>query len=458
MTEGAVQQELNRSGSRQSGVARLAGLAGLIVAVALVSLLMFGGGSSYQVKAVFENGGQLVKGNQVRVGGRPVGTIDGIELNERAQAEVEMTIEEDLAPLHQGTTATIRASSLSGIANRYVSLDPGPNDAPEIEEGGVLAADVASAPVDVDQLFDTFDEKTRAGLQQFIQGQATWYSGRSAEARRSLRYFSPALSATSRLTRELVVDDEIFERFVTDTSKVVRTLAERRGDLSSLVSNANTTAAAIGDESAALSATLGLLPDTMRKANTTFVNLRAALDDVDLLVAESKPATRDLAPFFSRLRPLVEDARPTIRDLRTLIRTAGPNNDLIELTSKLPPLESLTSKVFPRAIRTFDRSQDFIDTARQYTPDLVATLTKLGQVTSFYDANGHYARVQPLFSPFEYDESNGELHRTPDGSRIDLFERGQSERCPGSATQAPPDGSAPFEVEDCDPDAVPPGG
>jgi len=452
-----VNQEQN-SGSRRSGVARFAALAGIVGAAVLVALLMFGGDSTYRVKAVFENGGQLVKGNQVRVGGRPVGIIESIELNDRALAEVELTVEGDLAPLHQGTTATIRASSLSGIANRYVSLDPGPNDAPEIAEGGVLLADATSAPVDVDQLFNTFDEKTRVGLQLFIQGQATQYDGRSAEAKRSLQYLSPALSATSRLTRELVVDDEVFERFVTDTSKVVGAIAERRGDLSSLVSNANTAAAAIGDESAALSDTLGLLPGTLRKANTTFVNLRAALDDVDLLVAESKPATRDLAPFFGRLRPLVEDARPTIRDLRTLIRTAGPNNDLIELTSKLPRLQSLTSEVFPRAIRTFDRSQEFVDTLRQYTPDLVGTVTKLGQVTSFYDANGHYARVQPVFSPFEYDESSGELRRTADGARIDAFEQGQSERCPGSAVQAPPDGSAPFVVEDCDPDAVPPGG
>ena len=458
LDRGAVHQELNDSGLRRSGVTRFAALAAILGSAVLVALLMFGAGSSYRVKAVFENGGQLVKGNQVRVGGRSVGTIEAVELNDSAQAVVEMTVEDDLAPLHQGTTATIRSTSLSGIANRYVSLDPGPNDGAEIEEGGVLRADATSAPVDIDQLFNTFDEKTRAGLRQFIQGQATQYDGRSAEARRSLRYLSPALSATSRLTRELVVDDEVFERFVTDTSKVVGAIAERRGDLSSLVGNANTAAAAIGDESAALSQTLRLLPGTLRKANTTFVNLRGALDDVDALVAESKPATRDLAPFFHRLRPLVEDARPTIRDLRTLIRTSGPDNDLIELTSKLPRLESLTSEVFPRAIRTFDRSQEFVDTARQYTPDLVGTLTKLGQVTSFYDANGHYARVQPLFSPFEYDEASGLLRRTPDGSRLDAFERGQSERCPGAALQAPTDASAPFGVEDCDPGAVPPGG
>lgn len=459
MTEGELEREQNEDGARHSSVARFAALAGVIGGAVLIALLLFGGGSDYRVKAVFESGGQLVNGNQVRVGGRAVGTIESIELNDRAQAEVEMTVEDGLAPLHVGTTATIRASSLSGIANRYVSLDPGRNDAAVIEDGGVLPADKTSAPVDIDQLFSTFDAKTRAGLQRFIQGQATQYDGRAAEAKRSLRYLSPALSATSRLTRELVVDDEVFDRFVADTSKVVRTIAERRGDLASLVGNANTAAAAIGDESESLSRALDLFPGTLRKANTTFVNLRAALDDIDVLVAESKPATRDLAPFFARLRPLVADARPTIRDLRELIRTDGANNDLIELTSKLPRLEQLTSVVFPRANRTFDRSQEFVDTLRVYTPDLVAALTHLGQITSFYDANGHYARVQPLFTPFVYDQDSGELRRRADeDSRIDGFERGQSARCPGAAVQPPPDGSAPYEVEDCDPDAVPPGG
>ena len=63
--------------------ARLARLAGLIAAVVLVALLMFGGRSDYRVTAVFENAGQLVKGNQVRVGGRPVGAITEIELTTR---------------------------------------------------------------------------------------------------------------------------------------------------------------------------------------------------------------------------------------------------------------------------------------------------------------------------------------------------------------------------------------
>jgi len=116
-------------------------VAAVIGAAVLVALVMFGGDGGYRVTATFENAGQLVKGNQVRVGGRPVGTIQKIELNDRAQAEVQMTVEEGVAPLHRGTEATIRSPSLSGIANRYVSLQPGPNDGAKIDSGGRIEAD-----------------------------------------------------------------------------------------------------------------------------------------------------------------------------------------------------------------------------------------------------------------------------------------------------------------------------
>ena len=419
--------------------------------------MMFGGDGGYRVTATFENGGQLVKGNQVRVGGRPVGTIRKIELNDRSQAEVELTVDDEVAPLHRGTEATIRSPSLAGTANRYVSLRPGPNDAGKIDSGGLIDADDTTAPVDLDQLFNALDPGARKGLQQVIKGGAAQYQGRAPDAARSLKFFAPALNSTSRLTRELVVDDEVFSRFITDTSDAMGAIAERRDDLSGLVQNTGTALGAIGDENVALSRALDLLPGTLRKSNITFVNLRAALDDIDVLVEESKTGTRDLAPFLRRLRPLVADARPTIRDLRTLIRTPGANNDLLELTGKLPRLQRLTSTVFPRANRTFDRSQEFVDTLRQYTPDLAGWFTKFGQVASNYDANGHYARIQPIFGLFDYDEDTGELSRKPDAQRIDGFGAGQQRRCPGAAVQPPPDGSAPFPVPECDPNQRPPG-
>src|SRR4051794_37875325 len=312
---------------------------------------MFGGGDGYTVNVTFQNAGQLVKGNNVEVAGRPIGKIKSIELDDHGQAHVTMSVGSGFDPLHQGTTAVIRAASLSGIANRYVEVHPGPNSAGKIPDGGAIGSDQTQAPVDLDQLFNTLDPKTRRGLSQIIQGSGAQYAGKSRQAAQAIKYFSPALSSTSRLTRELVLDRTAFTRFVRDTAATVSALDERRSDLTNLVTNANTTAGAIGDENVALSRALDLLPETLRRADTTFVNLRATLDDLDVLVDASKPATVNLAKEFAELRPLVEQARPTIHDLSVLISKPGPNNDLIDLNKRAPSLAQTAKQTFPQDIK-----------------------------------------------------------------------------------------------------------
>src|SRR4051794_34945127 len=423
---------------------------------------MFSGGSSYTVTATFNNAGQLVKGNYVEVAGRPVGKVQSIVLDDHAQARVKIKVGSGFDPLHQGTTAVIRASSLSGIANRYVELHPGPNSAPKIQDGGEISSDKTQSPVDLDQLFNTLDPKTRKGLQGIVQGGATQYKDKAAKAAAVLRYFNPALSTSARVARELVLDRVAFQRFVTQTAETVSALDERRGDLAALVGNANTTAKAIGDENVALGRALGLLPDTLRRANTTFVNLRSTLDDLDVLVNASKPATKDLAPLFRQLRPLVEESRPTIHDLRLLIRKKGKNNDLIELTGKMPKLAKIAKNTFPHDIAAVTKSLPVISYIRPYTPDLTGWITKFGEVAANYDANGHFARIQPMFNQFQYAETPAgpTLTPLPDNlaGRNGLNAR-NSLRCPGAAMQPPPDGSAPWpdDAPGCDPTNVPPG-
>jgi phospholipid/cholesterol/gamma-HCH transport system substrate-binding protein len=435
-----------------------------VLAVLVVGFLMFGGHSDYTVSATFENAGQLVKGNYVEVAGRPVGKIKSIELDDNARAKVKMSVGSGFDPLHEGTSAVIRAGSLSGIANRYIELHPGPNSGAKIADGGQIDSDKTQAPVDLDQLFNTLDPKTRKGLQELVQGSAQQYFGKSAKANEAIKYFNPALSTTSRVERELVLDRASFQRFVHETATTVSAIDERRDALAALVGSANTTAKAIGDENVALARALGLLPSTLRRADTTFVNLRATLDDLDVLVNESKPATKDLAKLFSELRPLVQDARPTIHDLSVLIRKQGANNDLIDLTRKMPQLASIADKTFPDDIEALTKTLPVISYIRPYTPDLAGWITKFGEAGNPYDANGHYARVQPIFNQFQYTDTPAgptlvPLDNTVAG-RNGLNAR-NSLRCPGAAMQPPPDGSAPWRGDDgtleCDPSNVPPG-
>jgi phospholipid/cholesterol/gamma-HCH transport system substrate-binding protein len=423
---------------------------------------MFSGGSGYTVTATFQNAGQLVKGNYVEVGGRPIGKIKSIALDDNAQAKVKLSVGSGFNPLHEGTTAVIRASSLSGIANRYVDLHPGPNSAPKIADGGQIGADKTQAPVDLDQLFNTLDPKTRKGLQNIVQGGATQYEGKTAQANEAIKYFAPALSTSSRVARELLLDRQSFERFVTETASVVSAIDERRPELAALVGNANTTAKAIGDENTALSQALALLPNTLRRANTTFVNLRATLKDLTVLVNASKPATKDLARLFTQVRALVTESRPTIHDLRILIRKPGPNNDLIDLTSKQPKLASIAKNTFPHDIEALQQALPVISYVRPYAPDLTGWITKFAEAGANYDANGHFARIQPIFNQFAQTDTPAGPVLTPltgDQRGLNGLVPHKSLRCPGAATQRAPDGSNPWpdDAPGCNPAFVPPG-
>src|SRR5947199_4598643 len=196
-------------------LARVAAVAVVVAAVVIVAVLLFTGGSDYTVKVQFQNAGQLVKGNLVEVGGRPIGTVSDISLTDNGLAQIEIKLDE-LKPLHEGTSAVIRSSSLSGIANRYVALSLGPQSNPKIASGGYIRADRTTAPVDLDQLFNTLDAPTRKGLQDIIQGSATQYAGKVPQANESLKYFNPALTTSSLVLRELVRDRVVFRQFVSD--------------------------------------------------------------------------------------------------------------------------------------------------------------------------------------------------------------------------------------------------
>jgi phospholipid/cholesterol/gamma-HCH transport system substrate-binding protein len=438
--------------------------AGAVLAIAVVAValaLLLTGGSSHEYTLVFQNAGQLVKDNDVQIGGRRIGRVAGIKLGKDNLAEVRIQVDEPYAPLHAGTTAQIRSGSLSGVANRFVALAPGPNSAPKIDDGQTLGINTTTSAVDLDQLFNTLDPKARKSLQQVIKGSATQYQGKGKQANEALKYFNPTLSTTSRLVNELDRDQQSLQDFIIYTARATTALAERRGDLSNLVSNANQATGAIGSESASLNQALKALPTTLRQANTTFVNLRSTLDDLDQLVNASKPVAPKLAPFFRQLRPLVTDARPTIADLRTLISRPGAGNDLIDLLKKQPRLTQVATPTFQHTIEGLRQGTPVLQFIRPYAPDLIGWFRDFGQTTANYDANGHFARISPIVNAFQFTENpaGGTLTALKPSERQVGLQSGKIRRCPGSSTQAAADGSNPYTPEgsDCDPSIVPPG-
>jgi phospholipid/cholesterol/gamma-HCH transport system substrate-binding protein len=446
-------------------IARGVAIAALALAIVLVGVLLLRGGNAHQYNLVFQNAGQLVKDDDVQVGGRRIGSIRKITLTNDNRALVRVEIQEPYAPLREGTTATIRLTSLSGIANRYIALTPAPSSAKKIDDGATLASGSTTDVVDLDQLFNALNPKARKNLQGVIQGFATQYDGRGKEAGRTAEYFNPFLSTSRQLVNQLTQDEGTLTDFIVNSSRAVTAVAEKRDDLASLVGNTNATAGAIASEDAALSRALSVLPTTLRRGNTTFVNLRATLDDLDVLVDESKPATKRLAPFLRELRPLVHDARPTIKDLRKLVTRPGTNNDLLDATRKLPKLQKVASPTFKNSTQALQKSQPVLEYVRPYIPEITGWFHDFGQSTANYDANGHFARIQPIFNAFTFTDTPGGGVLSPNtlNGKFDGLQTHQDKRCPGAASQRTADNSAPYTdngnlgPDDCDPSQLPPG-
>jgi phospholipid/cholesterol/gamma-HCH transport system substrate-binding protein len=271
----------------------------------VVAFVLLGGGNPYTVTANFTDASQLVKGNLVEVGGVKAGTVKDISLGPQNTALVEMEIEGDYAPLPEGTVATIRNQSLSSIAGHYVQLTYPQGDQSKgrtIPDGGNLPISSTVSGVDIDQLFNTLDPQTIRHFKDVVTGFARAYDGIGPQANRGFHYFNPFLSTSRQVFNELTLDEDRFRHLIVDSASLSKALAERSPDLEQFVSNADRMFGAIASQNQALASAIGQLPNFMRNFNTTAVNLRATLDDLDPLVSASIPVARKLPPFTQALR------------------------------------------------------------------------------------------------------------------------------------------------------------
>jgi phospholipid/cholesterol/gamma-HCH transport system substrate-binding protein len=502
-----LREELALAGVRNSTVVgRVAAVAAVAIAVIVVAVILLSGGTSYQVRLVFQNASQIVNGDEVQVAGNPVGSVSNITLTPNGQAQLTIDISNpSYVPLHQGTEATVRLTSLSGIANRYIDLRLGPGNAPKIPSGGVIGTTDTTSAVDIDELFNTLNPPTLKGLQNLIQGAGSEFAGKGAAAQAAWAYLNPAVASSSTLFGELDRNDGgDFTNFVVKSSKLLSDISTRSSDLTALVKNLGTTTEALASQKNALGQSIQDLPQFMALADTTFVNLRNALDDLTPLVNDSKPVAPKLQRFLAQLRPLAQNAVPTVRDLANIICSRGsepctPSNpgqndliQLLELSARLANVTCGTSRAastcngtlqansaqrlgaFPQSTIALNDSTPELATARPYAVDLTGWFEGYSHPGTI-DANGGASRIAPVVGVGSIE--NGSLNLLPSflaptlrsvlafggsgtgsgtgTSSSGLLTSGQGDRCPGSMERGAiyyPENGFP-----CDPSEVPSG-
>jgi phospholipid/cholesterol/gamma-HCH transport system substrate-binding protein len=438
---------------------RLALAALLLVAAVLAWMLLRSNPHEYRL--VFPSSGQLVKGDVVRIGGTAAGTVKSVSLSDDDQAQIDIAIKAHYGRLHEGTTATIRAEGLTGVASRYVDVSPASETRPVLDDGALIQGDKATAIVEIDQVFNALDPKTREGLAGFIKGSADWYDGMEPAANASARQIPKALAQLSAVADEISSDSATFEQFLTETGDAMGAIADHRAQFTDLVSNTRQTAAALASNTSSLSDALHEVPRALESGSDAFVSLRPALGDLRKLTDTSGPATKDLEPFLKQLTPVLEESDPAFAKLRKMFAQPGKANDLLDALRDLPAIAKATDRTFPSGIKALKDSTPIFSFARPYTSDLVAWVRGFDAAGAAYDANGHYVRGLPIFNAYTFtdDANGGYLTQRPAAERgtSPALTNGNLRRCPGASTPAPADRSAPFvdsgdlAAPDCDP-------
>jgi virulence factor Mce-like protein len=122
---------------------------------------------TYNLKAELAETSGLQPTNQVRIAGTRVGVVSSLTPHQdpatgRVTAIVNMKLEKKFEPLPADTKVIVQ--SVSAVGLKYLELEKGTSSR-TLKAGATIPVSQSREPVDINQLFDMFDQKTRTAIQ-----------------------------------------------------------------------------------------------------------------------------------------------------------------------------------------------------------------------------------------------------------------------------------------------------
>ncbi len=391
--------------------------AGLVVAaVVAIVLLLAGGGSSggYKVRAIFDNGAFMVTGEQVRIAGANVGTIesvgvtrpgetvaykDGEPVSVPGKAIIVMDITDpSFQKFRQDATCLIRPQSL--IGEKFVDCrptlprapgSPAPPPLKQIESGPgkgqyLLPLGSNGTSVDPDLINDIqtlpYAQRFRLILNELGAGLA----GRGADIEELVKRANPVLRDADRLFGILSAQRDELAQLAADSEAILRPLARERSHVAGFLSNAGAAAEASSEKGAQVEESLQKLPAFLDQFRQTMVSLKGFSDagtpvfeDLGAAAPSLTDATRTLTPFSKAATvalkslgetgeasgPIIAETDPVVKKARGLAKSGVvPTRELADLLTNIEKTNgwaALTRLIYNTAgsLNGFDRYGHF---------------------------------------------------------------------------------------------------
>ena len=372
-------------------MARRLAIAALTAAFLAVGFLIVQSGSAgHPLRTVFTAATQLRPGNEVRIAGRKVGSVQSIALSDD-RAVVTLAIDGSAWPLHLGTTAELRYGAPASYASRFVQLSPGPASAPALPDDALLPQSDTVTPVEFDQIYSTFDTATRRNLGETISEAAATLNGHGKDLAQDFRLGGPGAQRTAGMLSDLGVDPAALASLVSDGASTASALRSKTPQLQALVGNAADTFSVFADNASALQASIADFPPTLASARATLAHLDRTLGPLGTLTADIAPGAvglRDVAPQLrSTLQTLQQIGPAALATLRTGVH---------ELPFLVNFLHAGTAFV-PGFSRALAALAPMVGCVRPYAPEIGGYLGTWQ--SGPYDNVGHYGIVDLIQTP-----------------------------------------------------------
>lgn len=267
----------------------------------------------YILSADFTDANGVNPGANVLIAGAQVGQVTSIQISHR-QAVVTMRISQKFGPLHRGTVAAIRYSTL--LAQKYVELTPA-SGTPALASGSTIPSNETITPVDFDQFLSSLDAKTRQQVQVMVQQLGGGVTGEQATINALLDHLSGLSEQSTPALDTIRSRDPQLYSILTDLSTVSARLAATHQQLGGLVQQTSMVTETLARNDASLD---GLLVHMASVSQDTSATLRGNQANLRNTINTLSPLLVRLTPQVSTTAGYLNQAAPTLRqEMITLI-------------------------------------------------------------------------------------------------------------------------------------------
>ncbi|MGZ6672146.1 MAG: MlaD family protein [Solirubrobacteraceae bacterium] len=315
-----------------------------------------------QLNVLIANGANLVKGNEVRSGGFRVGVVNDLEPvklpNGQVGAKLQLKLDKKIGAIPVDSTVTIRPRSALGL--KYVELDTG-KSRKTFADGATLPEKQAKVPVEIDQVFNMFDQKTRDAEQQNLQGFGDALAGRGQALNETLQS-TPELFGRLRSVAANLADPKTdLTGFIGGLGRTMRVVAPVSKTNARLFTTMANTFDALSRNPEALRQTISKNPPTLAvgteslRVQRPFLahtaafahDLRGAVDELPATLPVLNTALRVGTKVQARMPQLNKPLQQTFAALEDLVKQPTTNGALRGLTATVDTLQPTLRYVGP---------------------------------------------------------------------------------------------------------------